>query len=561
MDLYNSSIQKSSSCGETELKKRALSILRISDNVQKSGYGIESQWEDDILTNAPQLGLEVSEELRRVVVERATDWHRSKFAETVGEAIELYKQGKIEAVVFPRVDRESRFVFSSMPLLSAMLQTGVEVYFARELLYLNPRDHEAVSRYLEKVGQSQAYIETMRVNTMRGRRQRAKGKPEEGIPGKLPTGGVNLYGYIYHKSTGKRFVNDYEAGIIRIIIDLLLRDHLSLKEICRRLVAKGIPAPRGGQIWSPSTVSRILRNRVYTGITYACTMDAIEPKTRKKTGSYAKSARKLRHKDEWVLLPDDTTPGIITPSEFKLIQKRLLRNQELSPRNQKYEYLLRNFVYCQKCRNKYYGVPQHGKRYYRCSRRSSNLILGDPCRNRSVNADELENQVWQSIVKNVCDPDIALEAQQDHTADVQLKEWYKEIDALNSKLTMLDKAETRLIRLFSVTTITEAKLRSEISQIQAQQREAKNQIKEFETSIEEYQKFEPTKEQIRDLLIFVREIYLQADLEDTAGFRLKRSILEKLGLKVWIVEDGSFWLDFTVSAIPPRDYHIVSTRS
>ena len=131
--------------------KKALAIIRISSEDQKYGYGPDSQWEDDILDNAPELGLEVCKDRRISIEESATGWDRIKFTEAISQAVELYDKGLIEAVVFPRVDRETRLIFSSMPLLAGMLKAGLQVYFAREKLHLDPSDPEAVSRYLDKV--------------------------------------------------------------------------------------------------------------------------------------------------------------------------------------------------------------------------------------------------------------------------------------------------------------------------------------------------------------------------------------------------------------------------
>ena len=88
--------------------------------------------------------------------------------------------------------------------------------------------------------------------TMRGRKSRA-------LAGKLPTGGLNLYGYVYDPATGKRRINEYEAGVVRLMFKWLVEDRVSCNEICRRLIANNIPAPKGGSRWGRTTVGRISR--------------------------------------------------------------------------------------------------------------------------------------------------------------------------------------------------------------------------------------------------------------------------------------------------------------
>lgn len=153
--------------------KKAFTIVRVSGEDQLKGYGPESQWCDDVVPNARLLELEVDESLKRVIQEPATGWDRDKFQEAVREALELYHRREIQALLFPRVDRETRFLFGSFPLLCEVIRAGVGVYFARERLQLDPNDSESVSRYLRKAEEAQAYVETVWHNQDAARPQEA----------------------------------------------------------------------------------------------------------------------------------------------------------------------------------------------------------------------------------------------------------------------------------------------------------------------------------------------------------------------------------------------------
>lgn len=52
-------------------------IVRVSAEDQLKGYGPDVQWEDDIIPNAPGLGLSVDEAYRRIIQESATKWERT----------------------------------------------------------------------------------------------------------------------------------------------------------------------------------------------------------------------------------------------------------------------------------------------------------------------------------------------------------------------------------------------------------------------------------------------------------------------------------------------------
>ncbi len=108
------------------------------------------------------------------------------------EALVFYHRGLVEVLLFPGVDREPRFLFGSFPLLAEVVQAGLEVYFAREKLHLDPNDPESVERYLSKATQAQAYVETMRLNTMRGRRRQA-------IPDHMMPTGRSKWAHDYHR--------------------------------------------------------------------------------------------------------------------------------------------------------------------------------------------------------------------------------------------------------------------------------------------------------------------------------------------------------------------------
>ena len=153
---------------------KTFTIIRVSAQDQLHGYGPDIQWEKDVLLNASSLGLEPSIQYRRVIQERATDWDRELFERAVREGLALYQKGEVEAMLFPRVDRETRFVFGSFPLLAEVVRQGMPVFFARDKLRLDPMDPESVERYFNKAIQAQAYVATMRENTMTAVRMRAE---------------------------------------------------------------------------------------------------------------------------------------------------------------------------------------------------------------------------------------------------------------------------------------------------------------------------------------------------------------------------------------------------
>ena len=122
---------------------KAFVIIRVSGQDQLKGYGPDVQWFEDVIPNASLLGLEVSEKYRCVIQERATTWERAKFEGLMREALTLYQKNEIEALLFPRVDRETRFIFGSFTLLCEAIKAGLKVFFARERFELDPYNPES----------------------------------------------------------------------------------------------------------------------------------------------------------------------------------------------------------------------------------------------------------------------------------------------------------------------------------------------------------------------------------------------------------------------------------
>jgi len=278
--------------------KKTFVIIRVSAEDQLKGYGPDVQWFEDILPNAPLLGLEVSEALRRVIQEPATSWERSKFESAVRKALDFYHREQVEALLFPRVDRETRFLFGSFPLLAEVVQAGLEVHFAREKLRLDSNDPESVERYLSKATQAQAYVETMRLNTMRGRRRRA-------IQDHMMPTGRSKWAHDYHcyrkdsgrttdERSGRYTVNPERAGWVRKWAEWILVDGVSISKCCQRMLNDfGIRIHR-------STMVDVLSDPALIGKFYAYTTRV----ARDTTGRKCKT-----HVDEtdWLLVYED--PG------------------------------------------------------------------------------------------------------------------------------------------------------------------------------------------------------------------------------------------------------------
>lgn len=78
--------------------------------------------------------------------------------------------------------------------------------------------------------------------------------------------GALAHGYRRHYDAKGNFVEqtvDPDSGPVVERIFASVAEGMPLRQLCIQLVQEGVPTPRGGQIWRPSTIVNILRNPAY----------------------------------------------------------------------------------------------------------------------------------------------------------------------------------------------------------------------------------------------------------------------------------------------------------
>jgi site-specific DNA recombinase len=490
---------------------KAFVIVRVSSQDQLRGYGPDVQWQDDIIPNAQLLGLEVSEQYRRVIQEPATTWDRPKYEALIKEALALYSKGEIQALLFPRQDRESRFVYASFPLLVDVIRAGIKIFFAREQFELDPNNPESTERYFNKVQQSQSYVETMRINTVRGKKAKAR-------KGLLNSGGYkSTFGYDFIKKSGNtdclRVINETEAPWVDKIFRWLVYDGLSTWKIAEKLRKLKVPTKRGG-VWQQGAVLGIVKNSAYCGKTFAyLETDRIE------------------------LLPN-ASPAIISIDLYEAAQRQLRINKAESKGNMKHNYLLHSHIKCKECGRAYFGRIDHwhnknGERMTKQRYYCSGMLLPSlsRCHNKSWLAEELESKVWEPIERIIRDPETILnEVNKRINMAGQLSYLEDELKQTERRLKALDREQLEQLKYAKMgfpeeTIITENKrINSERANLKSHELELEAKIKACQVATDDIPRLEE----------FVKKI--QAKLGNL-NFERRRLVLDALGITIWINHD------------------------
>lgn len=442
----------------------AFVIIRVSAEDQLRGYGPDVQWEDDILPVALELDLTVSETYRRVIQESATGWERTKFEAAVREALTLYHQGDISALLFPRVDRETRFVFGSFPLLAEVVRSGLLVYFAREKLLLNPSDPESVERYLNKATQAQAYVQTMKANTSRAKQRLLR-------DGKLPQGtGLGLYGCSWDRTAKKRTIKTDEADVVKETF-MMVATGQSPVSIARKLDERGIPTKgsKNGERkhWHSLTIRRMIRNPAYMGKTYFGV-----------TSRLSKSKTVTHPRDKWILL-EDVTPAIVSEELFNQANAQLDKPKIRTGRP-KHDYVLRGHAFCAICGRPLVGHCLNRKyRYYQCSNARPYENSATKCRALYIRADDLEETVWSRTREVLSNPDIILGRLVETSDKASLDSLGTEIGGLENTLRNYERRRSNLLEAMELGEFSQDEILDRLNNVKRLRRENESQLNDL----------------------------------------------------------------------------------
>jgi site-specific DNA recombinase len=219
------------------------------------------------------------------------------------------------------------------------------------------------------------------------------------------------YGYDYVpvrgkgslKVNGQFTINEEEARVVRMLMDWVGNEGLSLRQARTRLYEHKIPPKKHKNIiWTTGPLRRLLANETYIGKHYynkseSCLPRSPKPKTednRYKNRHTNKTSRKSRPREEWLLIE---VPSIVDRKLFAKVQKRLLLNKKFSRRNNsKNDYLLTGLVYCD-CGKTRTGEGVNGHTYYRCTDRLSRFPLPRTCTRGGVSVKILDTLTWNQI--------------------------------------------------------------------------------------------------------------------------------------------------------------------
>lgn len=244
--------------------------------------------------------------LVKIYAERASGTQMKKRPEFM-KMLKACKQGKIDLILTKSISRFGRNTLDTLKTLYELLNLGVKVCFEKE--NLNNYDKEMRTMMGIYAGFAQEESKNMSDNIKWGIRERMR-------EGKVCLNCTRFLGYDKDEN-GRLVVVETEAAIVRKIFELYLNGW-GVRKIKKYLEENEIKTVTGKDVWSTSTIDRILSNEKYVGdvlMQKSFTEDFLTGKRKKNEGEIAMYFIESDHE------------AIVSREVFETVQKRKDKQQ------------------------------------------------------------------------------------------------------------------------------------------------------------------------------------------------------------------------------------------
>lgn len=321
------------------------------------------------------------------------------------------QRGEFDAVVVVSPDRLARNYAHQWLLIEEFEKQHTPLIFLQ-----NPFGDTPQGKLLTQLQGMIAEYERAQIleRTRRGRLEKAR-------RGEFIPWAYHCYGYRYlpkrHGCPPHVMIEPVEAEVVRQLYRALVEEHLTCRQITKRLNEAQIPTPTGhNTVWQAATVSNILTHRVYAGQARYNYRQPGLPRYRQHAGAprrTLKTGRHYRPESDWIW---SDAPPLISPELFEKAQVQLQRNAAAARKlyqPSSHRYLLRTLVKCGDCGlamncSRQTSVSKRAEYLYYACRGHQPLNCGrtTKCASRRVRADRLDALVWQALCQLLDTPSV-----------------------------------------------------------------------------------------------------------------------------------------------------------
>jgi site-specific DNA recombinase len=375
-------------------------------------------------------------------------------------------------------------------------------------------DDSPEGRLLQSVRAFVAEIERLKIRERSERGVRARVDSGKPIPGPRPP-----YGYQWKDENKAEYILDpVKAPVARMIFDLVLSGK-TLRSVAKHLNDLAIPTPSGrGRHWEVATLHCVLKHPIYTGRVVAYRTKVVREQ--------GKTRSVILPENEWVDLPANKAPQLVSDVEFEAVRRRLIYNKSVAPRHNSDPAgaLLR----CGIGRCGYCGYPlsvtkrKDRDHMYRCHPVGR---VRQGCPSFGIMAPILDEAVWQRVVEVLTKPEIiAREVERRSSSDP----FGQDIEALDRRLKDIEARRARLAKAVASVDDDEA-VSPLVLELQHLAVDAKNVKNERELLVVRAENSEAERKKLQDLADWCSRV---AGTLPRLNYEEKRLILDALGVTV-----------------------------
>jgi site-specific DNA recombinase len=439
---------------------RVAVYIRVSTEEQATeGYSISAQREKlkayCIAQDWDVVGFYVDEGIS------AKDMNRPQLQQMIKDI----EDGKIDCVLVYRLDRLTRSVLDLYKLLNIFEKHNCKFKSATEVYDTTT----AIGRLFITLVAALAQWERENM----GERIRL-GLQEKVRQGKYAHN-QRPFGYNLDLETGTLTINEEEAKVVRLIVDLYLKKGYGANRICKYLNERNITT-RDGNAWNDKPLMQLLKNPLYAG-----------------TIRWGKEY-------ENTLYVENAVPAIIDKETFEEIQKTIEKRRGLSPKQVSSEYIFSGVFKCNQCGHSMVGYKVYYKnvkgerisyKNYRCFRKKTGECKGM----RTVSELALEKS-FLSYLKNLDFSLVIDEVAASGTEVINNAEDVEDIGTLKKELEKIEKRKKKWQYAWANELVSDEDFRDRMNE----ERELEEQIKKQLEAIEVPQEIQTDNMELYSIL-------------------------------------------------------------
>jgi len=387
----------------------------------------------------------------------------------IQRALGFFRTGQANVLIVPDVSRAGRDLDVIRAIVREVRELGARIEWANGCRFEDNADGDMMLNHFGNVAEWER--NKIRERTMTGMRRRAleglqPSRTWQPMGYKIVTSAEAEVGTYGDRKAGEYLVQEEEAAIVRRIFDAVAGGQ-SLYAVAAALNRDGIPTPRGGSCWRPSTLRVILSNPVYVG---RPAHGRTQRKADERRVGQLKNRRLVqnaeyqvtRPEEEWITL---AAPAIVPEETWAKAQERMGENQKRLGGNPETKYLLSGLVRCPLCgrgmfhhKSKDYKGKE-GRHYYKCGANRPGFDPATRCPSGSYRADLIEAAVIATLTELAKQPELieaAIEAfdrarQSQPDFAVQLAALQADLEGLAKRQKTLIQAQIQGLELGATT--------------------------------------------------------------------------------------------------------------